>query len=361
MPVSISQALSAKFKGISFICAMLVVLLHAYNPSMDSMAGPFHLIGHFLSIDICGIAVPFFFIISGYLLACQIDSGASYSQLVTRRLKSLGLPYLYWCLIYTFTLVAFTIYGNHLAERPLNTNTPLILPLTSWQNPFRLLGFDFSQFPACGPLWFVRNLILLALVSPILWAILRHRGTSLIFLAVLAPFFFVHFTIHRPWWQFWQIGFSFKGLFFFSSGIYLRRFPVPWKPSLAIALSICMVWLLLAWPWGIPKNSAFVILHASFPIGCLALWYIYDFLPFRKSLENMHAVKYSFFIFVSHYAILNMLFCQKSCDLLKKHHVSNELTIYALRFIITAAFSIFLAQILERLAPKLYRALTGRR
>ena len=361
MPISISQQLSSKFRTLSFICALLVVLLHAYNPLMDSNAGFLHLAERLLSIGICGIAVPFFFIVSGYLLAHQADDGIPYSKLVTKRLKSLGLPYVYWCLIYTFTYVAFTVYGNHLAGRQLNANTSLVLPLTHWQNPFRIIGFDFFLFPADGPLWYVRNLILLVLASPFLLMAMKRKTTSQILLTIFAVFYFMHFLIPRPWWQFFQTGFSFKGLLFFSIGIYLKRFPVQWKPNLITILSICLTWLLLAWPWTFPPHFAFIILHLSFPIGCIALWYVYDFLPFRKKLEDIHPMKYSFFIFASHYAILNILFCQKACDLLRKRIMDSELMIYVLRFIIPVMISIALAYILERFIPKLYRALTGGR
>ena len=361
MAVSIPQKLSAKFKGVSFICALLVVLLHSYTQAMDSTTGALHLFGWFLCVGICGIAVPFFFIISGYLLAYQVDDGVPYSRLVTKRLKSLGLPYLYWCLIYTVTYVAFTIYGNHLAGRPLDTNTSLILPLTSWQNPFRLFGFDMFLFPADGPLWYVRNLMLLVIASPLLLVTMKKKATSLIILAIFAFLYIVHFMIPRPWWQFFETGFSTRGFLFFSLGIYLKRFPVSWKPNLGTTLGLCLVWFLLAWPWKIPHDYAYILLHLAYPVGCLSLWYIFDFLPFIDILENTLVVKYSFFIFASHYAILNILFCQKACDLLKRHVMNSELMVYVLRFVVTAVVSIALAYILEHFMPKLYKALTGGR
>ncbi len=361
MAVSISQNLSAKFRTLSFVCALLVVLLHAYTQTMDSMTGPLHLAGWFLSVGICGIAVPFFFIVSGYLLAHQADDGIPFSKLVTKRLKSLGLPYLYWCLLYTFSYVAFTVYGNHIAGRMLNTNTSLVLPLTNWQNPFRLFGFDMFLFPANGPLWYVRNLLMLVLVSPLLLKAMKRKVIALVLLGAFLICYLGHFLIPRPWWQFFQTGFSFKGLLFFALGIYLKRFPVYWKPNLAMTLGFCLVWFLLAWPWKLPSSYAFLCLHLSFPVGCLALWYLYDFLPFRLILEKMRVTKYSFFIFASHYAILNILFCQKACDLLKKHLINSELMIYLLRFIVTAVLSIVLAYLLERFIPKLYKALTGGR
>lgn len=362
MSVSISKDLSSKIKSVSFICALLVVLLHAYDQELLYENGKFTFyLEKILSLGLCGIAVPFFFVISGFLLAHQYDSGVPYSQLLKKRLKSLGKPYILWCILYVITYVAFTIYGNHLAGRVLNDNTCLKMPLYSWENPFRILGFDLFDFPSNGPLWYIRNLFFLVFLSSIIMMAMKTKTSGIIVILLSFILYILHFTIPRPWWQFFQTGFSFKGLLFFSIGIYLKRFPITWKPGFAVSLLLCLAWLAFALPWKLSSHLGFVVLHVSFIIGCIALWSVYDYIPLHGKLESWHCAKYSFFIYASHYAILNMLFCQKACVLIKKHICNSDLLIYLARFVVPVVIAIALAYFLERYMPKIYRALTGGR
>lgn len=362
MSISISKTLSEKIRAVSLICASLVVLLHAYDQQLTVEDNPSAwYFGKFLSGGLCSIAVPFFFIVSGFLLAKQHDGGMAYGDLVKRRLRSLGIPYVIWCFLYAMTYMLFTIWGNKMAGRPLNTNTCLALPLGSWENPFRVFGFDMTGFPAAGHLWYIRNLLLLAVVSPLLLSVMKCKRTGWCAVAVAAVPYFCHFMIPQPLWQFFESGFSFRGLLFFMIGIQLARFPLTWRPNLLASIGVCLVWFVLAWPWEMNESIIFIVFHLSYIVGCVALWSIYDFLPWREKLESWHGVHYSFFIYASHYAILNMLFCQKACNLIKRHIIDSDLLIYVARFVVPLIIAIVLAYVLERFIPKLYRALTGGR
>ncbi|MBQ9445632.1 MAG: acyltransferase family protein, partial [Victivallales bacterium] len=106
------------------MCTVLIVLLHAYEESLLSASNhcSFY-VAKFLSMGISQTAVPFFFIISGFLLACQYDGGIPYSQLVKKRFISLGKPYVYWCILYALAYLLFAFWGNHLSGRALTENT----------------------------------------------------------------------------------------------------------------------------------------------------------------------------------------------------------------------------------------------
>ena len=359
----INKVLSDKIRGISFLCTMLVIILHAYDDNLwNTSRGSVYYIVTIISHGICGIAVPYFFIISGWLFTRQYDSGISYGNLMKKRLKTLGIPYIYWCLIYTFTYVIVTIYGNKMAGRPLTMGTPLVLPLYSWKNPFRIFGLNLFNYPANAPLWYVRNLLLLILISPILMKIIKHKTTGIIFIVFLVMLDLASYKITSELWHvFFNIGFTFKGLLFYSIGIYLQKFPFVWKPRITASLLFCFVWITLICIGRIPSNSSFIILHFSFLIGCIAIWFIYDYLPWRKRLESWHVTHYSFFIYVSHYALMRILFCYKSCILLKRYIFDNDLFIFVVRFIFPAFIAIVLAYVLERYLPKVYRVLTGGR
>ena len=361
--MSINKTLSDKIRGISFLCSMLVILLHAYDVNLWNASGQYaHYVVTIISYGVCGIAVPYFFIVSGWLFTHQYDSGISYGNLMKKRLKTLGIPYIYWCLIYTFTLVLFTIYGNKLAGRPLTKETSLVVPLYSWKNPFRILGLNLFYYPANATLWYVRNLLLLMLFSPILMKIIKNKTTGIIFIVFLTILDLVSYKISSELWHnFFNTGFTIKGLLFYSIGIYLQKFPFVWKPRITIALLFFFVWMIHVCIWRLSSNFPFIILHTSFFIGCIAIWSIYDYLPWHKRLESWHGTHYSFFIYVSHFALMRILFCQKACILLKRYIIDSNLLVFVVRFIFSGFMAIVLAYVLERYLPKVYRALTGGR
>lgn len=67
--VNMSKELSNKIKNISLILTFLVVILHAYNlENSETVLSINSFIQNFISYEICTIAVPTFFMISGYLL-----------------------------------------------------------------------------------------------------------------------------------------------------------------------------------------------------------------------------------------------------------------------------------------------------
>ena len=99
--------LSEKIKIISFVLILLVVQLHAYN--LDLLFGKETIIlnkgfnwifQNFFSNGITRIAVPLFFIISGYLFFLQFQPTIeNYFEKIKKRIKTLFIPYLIWSII----------------------------------------------------------------------------------------------------------------------------------------------------------------------------------------------------------------------------------------------------------------------
>jgi len=342
----------------------MVVLLHAghYGNHDPGNVWAWHVI-RFLSYGVTKAAVPLFFFISGFLFAHQYDSGRPFFELLKRRFISLGRPYVYWSLIYLLKLALFTVVANYLCGRLWNNGTGLVIPLFSWRNVVLILGLSLFAFPIYFPLWYIRNLLLLFPLFVPLRKLLKSRIFGGVFLIVLAVCCVMRSwdCISGPWRQFVETGFSLNGVFCFSAGIYFKNFPPQVKNSIPLAVVLCLVWFVLAWPWRFAFTINFAVNNLSVLVGCAAIWCVYDFLPGRKKLESRPIVHYAFFIYVSHYVIMSSLFCRKLCVWVGRTVRDGGLLIYAARFIVTAIIAIALAYVLERYAPKLYRALSGGR
>lgn len=77
---------SNKIKNLSFLCSLAVVAIHC-GWDEDSLMKSFFCEG------VARIAVPFFFVVSGYFLARHIGEDGWYKQELRKRVASLLIPY----------------------------------------------------------------------------------------------------------------------------------------------------------------------------------------------------------------------------------------------------------------------------
>lgn len=188
--------LSSTITFLKFPLAVLVVILHA-----DLITKPIERVGlsnlaineplytnisWFLSRYMAYAAVPSFFIISGFLLLYNVKDydKTVYLSKLSKRVKSLLVPYTLWCLIY---LLLYWLIGQ---ENILFSEVPNLF--SGELSPIQLLVNIFIK-PLDGPLWFIRNLFVMVVLSPVLYAIIRRTK-------YLVPLFFLLLTqvVHSP-------------------------------------------------------------------------------------------------------------------------------------------------------------------
>lgn len=143
----------------------------------------FPYIFNLISGGICRVAVPLFFIVSGYLFF-RNHSGIdiNYKQKFKHRFYTLLLPYLLWN---TLFLCLFAL-GQFLFPNLLSGNNLLISDYTVFnyfQVYWNIIG---GLFPIDVPLWFLRDLIIVCATAPALYLLIKYtKGLLIIFLLVL--------------------------------------------------------------------------------------------------------------------------------------------------------------------------------
>jgi surface polysaccharide O-acyltransferase-like enzyme len=137
---------------------------------------------------VCGcitqIALPALFLISGYLLFHNY-SFHNYLDKIKRRIKRLFVPYVIW----NITFVVFYLLCGHFVPRLAERISSF--GLDTFHGAFSKI-LDFTVHPIDGPLWFLRTLFILCLISPIFFvlinskrAIIKYSGFFLILIAYL--------------------------------------------------------------------------------------------------------------------------------------------------------------------------------
>lgn len=148
------------------------------------------------------------------------------------------------------------------------------------------LGIVFPRNPACGPMWFVRNLFFLLALAPAFFRILNNSKklayafVALCFLVwIFSPFLLSSFGYNGYEIVFDQ-WFSICGLTFFVSGIALRMYGIPRISRTAAVLSLLIgvvcSWLITANMNGwLPIEFLYRFLRVAEPIlllvGCYGL------------------------------------------------------------------------------------------
>ena len=364
---TISGSLSGKLTAVSFFGACSIVLLHANTFYAGASQAAVWTMTFFSKV-MTAFAVPMFFAISGFLIAVKTDSGRAggwFPSILKKRVRTLLVPYFVWCIIYILSFIPLALLKNRLLGKGLLENTSLVEPVLSLQNVVYLFGLSFSEYPALRVLWYVRNLFLLCLLTPLLFPVMRHRLSALLFLALNGILFLLFPTLF-PFFS--GPGFNLQGLLFFSIGIYLAEYPLKPDEFPYFRKSLPFLWVVLAVfkTWclrnsGLSSEHSAMLLNACIVVGVGSVWVLYDMIPAFRLLGRLRVSKDSFFLYAFHLIVMDILIGSQVQDLLRSRLHVPELGIYFLRFLIPLALSLLTAEILKRLLPRFYGLLTGGR
>lgn len=298
---AISTGISNKITGMSLLCALLVVFIHL-NHVPKEVGSLAWMVWYFVRYGLATIAVPYFFVISGYFLARHCEDIGWWKSAVRSRFNTLVVPFIVWNVItllygYSMAGLCFLIRG-HAAWIP-----PSIKGL--------LTSFGINPFcgPACGPLWYVRALCLFVFLSPIIIWCVKRWGWKV--LPVLYVFYIVvnpghvdidNFWVCPKWRSFWRFGFSVEGLFYFTVGISLHVLRL--SVSKRIGLLFGCVGVTLACTRMFLKmqglNDSGYLVPLAIPLVMMGVWQIIGSSDRVKTLAGL-----SFPIYVMHSIMLS--------------------------------------------------------
>lgn len=181
-------------------------------------------------------AVFVYFAMSGYFLAGGCGREGWWKNALSKRFKSLLLPFVLWAILYQILQAyIWTDFSDGLREavRPFVENLLF--------GGAKIFGLDLCSRPRAEPLWFLRSLFVYVLLSPVLVAALRRFPKIFLVgsfaLTVYCRMGALPSEFSSFLWRFVDL----FGLFYFAVGIALRLYaPAELKPSVRFA-SICGV------------------------------------------------------------------------------------------------------------------------
>jgi surface polysaccharide O-acyltransferase-like enzyme len=299
----IDDKVSKRMEVLRFPLIVLIVFNHNYANSIRSPQGVVtstdfggvcvDFVKFLISLGIARVAVPLFFLMSGYLFFLGEWSWAKYSGKLKRRLRTLLIPYLFWNLLTLLvkaiapTIPRLNAYFFGISLPPLHT-----FSFVECVNVLFKISMLYLVNPISFQFWFIRNLMGLVLLAPVIHFLLTRRS-ALPFLAVLFCWWF--FSDGPVLWR------MVEASLFFSSGAYF---------SLA---SKNVTYLDRFGPWISAMFACFLVLYTTFPnvsllykatlvFGVPSLWWLTKLATNTVTLKSwcVSLSGASFFVFAAH-------------------------------------------------------------
>ena len=360
------QRTSAAIRRLRFPLIFFVILLHGY--SVVSLLG--HHETYFdcvypLALWLGETGVPAFLFISGYLFFL---SKKSYGEKLRSRFHSLLIPYLLWnALLLAAYLAAFAaghpqlVNGRSMAEYGMIDYLRLF-----WDRG----TFDNGNFvPLLCPYWYIRNLIILSLLSPLIHLLTKYLRE--LFLFAVAVWWIL--TPHNA--------FVAQSILFFSLGAY---FPIHGRDPMQLFESRRFVFLILCVVFActdiVLHNHALPIPH-NFTIGNVSLnltihrlallanipmlFLVADSMKKKEQKTDLSSCERylgesSFIVFSIHYPIIVVL--RKGCmAFMGQAGDGIQVVLYLSCVAIATLLSLLFFAVLNRCFPRVKTILSGSR
>lgn len=331
-----------KIANISLLGAVLVISIHCGFAECEGGVG--WLLERFVSGGYARIAVPFFFVFSGYFLAKHVDEQGWWKRESIKRFNSLVVPFVLWALLYQILLAPLVLLADFQAGRPIGANFALFNG-----EIMRVLGLLLDEKPYTYHLWYLRALFAYAIISPIVVTALRRFPKiwlSGLFLGTIALYFTPPTELRCL-----KESITLCGLFYFSLGIYLRMNPIRRTSRLLglLAIAIGLIFLVIQ-AMGVFHLPRLFLTELAIPFMMYATWVYMSSSSLPNILQGL-----SFPIYLSH-----CIFIAYWAGIARRVGLSVNVS-SCLAWPLGLAGALLFTFLLRTYLPKLFRTLTGGR
>ncbi|MBU0498922.1 MAG: acyltransferase [Gammaproteobacteria bacterium] len=178
----IDNEASLRLKLLRFPPIIGVIYIHAYGKTI-SFAGETigrsdtnaltDIIRVLISEGLARMAVPLFFLMAGYLFFANLElTRQGYLAKLRGRIWTLLVPFLFWNLL--FLTIVLLAQASPVTQPYFGGGAKLLTDAT----PYRYLNaiFGLSGYPIAYHFWFIRDLMLLVLLAPVIAPVMRYAA-----------------------------------------------------------------------------------------------------------------------------------------------------------------------------------------
>lgn len=347
-----SQALNL----LRFPLAIVIIAMHIFA---DMPAGYnaaefpiFSAVISFLRAFLHHQSVPIYFFISGFVffLGLKTWDTSKWVNKIKNRKNSLLIPYLVWnCLCLLLLLSYHRDFSN------LNLKSFLSC---FWGYNGEITGAEPSNMPVNYPLWFLKDLMIIVVFTPLLYKLLKKSGKPvLLAFAIiwgLKYFHIIDFYIPA------------QGLFFFSFGAYMslngKNMITEFGKVSKLSTFGYIVFGMMAMYFYNTDPHTFKIL--KFVLIIFGLFFAFNLSTWllEKGYCKVNEIlsSASFFMYVSHALVISTI-SKILVKIICPVSDISWLLVYVLNLVLTTALLLSAYYFLSKYLPKLLTVLTGRK
>ena len=344
------QHLSEAITWLRFPLIFLIILLHCYSTVRLPGNHEFYFkVIYPFSLWLGETGVPGFFFISGFLFFL---SKKHYQQKLETRFRTLLIPYLLWntLLLVLYILVYIAGYPQDINGKSIADYTLIDYIRAFWDRG----SYDDGNFvPILCPFWYIRNLLMMSVLSPLFYYIIKYVRE--LFLMAVAIWWLM--TPHNA--------FISQTILFFCLGAYfsiLDKNPLEiftkFKKTILLLCAIAafadiVVHTIYVTPANLQIHRIALILNIP------TLFILADFCS-QRNITSKLLPNAAFIVFSVHYPIVVIM--RKACAA-KLGDASDliHISLYFLCVLLATSLSLLIYIWLDKFCPKVKNILSGNR
>lgn len=340
--VTVSKEVSDRISVLRFPLIMGIVMLHTVL-----IYKHINFAGTIILILTSGL-IPAFTFISSYLFFYK---PISYLKILKKKTKSLMIPY-------TIFPVLICLFFRRNILRDVFSSNILINAREVLQ--FFTVYDKITFFPAVGHFWFIRNIMISFLISPVIKFLINKFPLHLIF--IMTFLYLVKIPIISEGLDYVTI----KFFFFFIAGAvcgyyhidffaFINKFGIVFLTLLLITLSCCCI------VFKIFEYNTFYIRFLTI-VSCITFFQFSNLLVKNSFILNLfkYLSGYSFFVYVTHVDILLFIISKTRQIVIQTESFGNVFIIISYT-VFVSAFCAVSGIIFKKLLPKVFAILNGNR
>jgi len=352
----IDENISKRITSLRYILMIFVVVIHSHL-SVDEAVNYYHyefsqpywieILKNFITFTISSSAVPLFFVFSAYI---QYRKNDKYLVVLKKRSRTILIPYILWTVI---TVLLFYIAQSIPQTRLFFQNPENMVSNWKLKDWLSIFTFHTDTYPLVYQFWFLRELMIFIVLSPILKLLIKKiPGCLLIFLFIATQNnISLYFTSSASALFFYAIGFYFaeNDIDFFKLADKMRIF------EYVILFAICIILSEI-------KNGQYSIGFISTIISCLFMLKISSFLVKNENLYKVlnKLSSISFFFYAVHAPFLVTTVNKITQKIIPLHGIYCLLQ-FLLAIIVTTVLGTLFSLLVKTFFPRLFSILSGKR
>ena len=351
---SMDKYISNKIKNISLFMTFFVVILHSNNLEKSNVVNLNSVVQNFIGQGIVRVAVPIFFLISGYLFFYNfVPSMEKWKYKFKSRFHSLFIPYVIWCtgwLIILYLVELLPIGRALFSDRIVSDYTLKELFVNTYVYP---LPYQF---------WYIRSLMLDVILTPVFYYIIKSLGKKSLPILVIVWFLYPISEMFGGLWFLQIFNYPFT-LFGIGAAFAIHNIDLHFKSIKPKQVTLIGVLYLLA------CVIRTVLMYTELPLLDLAenlgilfgvpfIWLFYDRM---KSIKNktIKIAKYGILLYFFNIPFQSIL--KKVWFMVMPLSEISSLIIFFVAPIITITVCVLVAMFLRRYMNRFYMILSGGR